>query len=95
MEGTLEGFKMSFIKTFVSRVEGIPCQIGVMTYERHAPMPAERAHSDIEFYGYTETDYVVLDRRGRPAPWLQEKLKDDDYIVQEIIDEMETPPCDY
>jgi hypothetical protein len=86
---------MRFIRTFVSRVEGIPCQIGVINYARQPPMSAETAHSDLEFYGYTETDYVVLDRRGSPAPWLQEKLKDDDYIVQEIIDEMETPPCDY
>jgi len=52
-------------------------------------MTAQQAHSDVEFYGYTETDYVVLDRGGKPAPWLQEKIKGDDYIIQEIIDAME------
>ncbi len=84
-----------FIKTFVSRVEGIPCQIGVMSYQRYPALPARQAHSDWEFYGCTETDYVVLDRKGRPAPWLQAKLRDDDYIVQEIIDQMEQEKCDY
>lgn len=86
---------MTFVHTFVSRVEGIPCQIGVMSFERHSPMSAEQAHSDMEFHGYTETHYVVLDSQGNPAPWLQAKLKDDDYIRQEIIDEMEQPPCDF
>ena len=86
---------MNFLLTFSTAVEGVPCQIGVLNYERHEPMTAQQAHSDVEFYGYTETDYVVLDRGGKPAPWLQEKIKGDDYIIQEIIDAMEAEKCDY
>ena len=86
---------MSFLTTFDSRVAGIPCQIGVLSYERHAPMSAHQAHSDIEFYGFTETDYVILDRRGNPAPWLQNKLGDDSDILTEIHEQMEAEQCEY
>ena len=86
---------MSFLTVFDTRVAGIPCQIGVLNYERHAPMSAHQAHSDIEFYGYSEVDYVVLDRRGNPAPWLQNKVSDDSDILAEIQEQMETVLCEY
>jgi len=46
------------------------------------------APSDMDYYGYTECEYEVLDRRGRPASWLERKLtqKNDDHI-RENIDE--------
>jgi hypothetical protein len=45
-----------------------------------------RADSDWDYYGYTECDWQVLDRRGRPAPWLSKKLtsKIEAAIEQEI-----------
>jgi hypothetical protein len=85
---------MSFLAVFDSRVAGIPCQIGVVNYEKHAPMSVHKAHSDLEFYGYSEANYVVLDRRGRPAPWLQRKLDDDSSILEQI-DELMGGSCDY
>ena len=86
---------MSFLTIFDSRVAGIPCQIGVLEYKHHAPLSAHQAHSDIEFYGFTETDYVILDRRGNPAPWLQNKLGDDSDILIEIQEQMEAELCEY
>ena len=86
---------MSFLTVFDTRVAGIPCQIGVLNYERHAPMSAHQAHSDLEFYGYSEVDYVVLDRRGNPAPWLQNKVSDDSDILAEIQEQMEAELCEY
>ena len=92
---------MSYLAVFDSRVAGIPCQIGVLNYARHEPMDPRKAHSDVECYGYTESDYVILDRGGRPAPWLQKKLKgkDDDNILDEINEVMgaalEGRECDY
>ena len=86
---------MNFLTVFDTRLAGIPCQVGVLNYERHAPLSAHQAHSDIEFYGFTETDYVILDRRGRPAPWLQRKLSDDSSILSEIHDVMEAETCEY
>jgi hypothetical protein len=85
---------MSFLAVFDSRVAGIPCQIGVVNYEKHAPMSVHKAHSDLEFYGYSEANYVVLDRRGRPAPWLQRKLDDDSSILEQI-DELMGGSCNY
>jgi len=86
---------MNFLTVFDTRVAGIPCQVGVLNYERHAPLSAHQAHSDIEFYGFTETDYVILDRRGRPAPWLQNKLGDDSSILTEIQEQMDAELCGY
>jgi len=86
---------MSFLTVFDSRVAGIPCQIGVLDYKRHAPIDVRLAHSDLEAYGYTEADYVILDRKGRPAPWLQRKLSDDSSILSEIHDVMEAETCEY
>jgi hypothetical protein len=85
---------MSFLAVFDSRIAGIPCQIGVVNYEKHAPMSVHKAHSDLEFYGYSEANYVVLDRRGRPAPWLQRKLDDDSSILEQI-DELMGGSCNY
>lgn len=85
---------MSFLAVFDSRIAGIPCQIGVVNYERHAAMSVHEAHSDLEFYGYSEVDYVVLDRRGRPAPWLQRKVDDDSSIIEQINELMEES-CNY
>jgi hypothetical protein len=83
-----------FVLQFDCRVAGIPCQIGVVNYERYAPMSVHKAHSDLEFYGYSEVDYVVLDRRGRPAPWLQRKVDDDSSIIEQI-NELMGDSCDY
>jgi hypothetical protein len=45
------------------------------------------ADSPDDCYGYTEIDFDVLDRRGRPAPWIERKMDDADTraIEQEII----------
>ena len=50
---------MSFLTVYDSRVAGIPCQIGVLSYKQHAPLSAHQANSDLEFYGFTETDYEI------------------------------------
>lgn len=79
-----------FILTFDHRVAGIPCQIGVLSYRHYPPVSANprACHSDLEHYGYSEVDYVVLDRNGRPAEWLQRKVSDDSGIVDEINERM-------
>jgi len=46
------------------------------------------APSDMDYYGFTECEYEVLDRRGRPVSWLERKLTDkDDDRIRESIDE--------
>jgi hypothetical protein len=56
-----------------SNVCGIPCRINVTRLTVQAPL-GPRADSDWDCYGYTEIEFNVLDRRGRPAPWLERKL---------------------
>ena len=63
---------MSYIAEIETRIAGIPCIIGVIDFT--SVKGNSRADSDWDFYGYTESDWEVCDRRGRPAPWLAKKL---------------------
>ena len=40
----------------------------------------------LDFYGWVDLDFEVLDRKGYRAKWLEEKLTDDD--VSRIHDEI-------
>ena len=46
--------------------------------------------SDVDYYGYTESEWEVCDRRGRPAHWLARKLnsKECSRIESEIAEYM-------
>lgn len=57
-----------YIAKVESRVAGIPCLIGITDYAA----PDRSASGSTDFCGYSE--WVVLDTRGRPAPWLERKL---------------------
>ena len=72
---------------FDTRIAGIPCQIGVTYFHYQPPWrgSAQTCDSDWDYYGYTELEYDVLDRRGRPAAWLEKKM--DDEIRTEIDQE--------
>lgn len=67
-----------------TRLAGIPCQIAVTDFRRVEGSYSYDAPSELDHYGYTDYDYEVLDRRGRPAPWLERKVSADD-IEQKII----------
>ena len=70
---------MNALFTFKSTIAGIPCQIEVTSLDVVRGSYSPYADSDLDFYGYVdEFDYNVLDRRGRPAPWLERKLTDAD-----------------
>ena len=77
---------MSYIAEIETRVAGIPCIVGVTHFESVAG--DSRADSDWDYYGYTEAEFEVLDRRGRPAPWLAKKLtsSDESRIEEEIAE---------
>jgi hypothetical protein len=44
-------------------------------------------------------DWEILDRRGRPAPWLEKKLQSDpresERLEQEVFEHMENQTDDY
>ncbi len=76
-----------------TRVSGIPCIAKVTHFFRQAPHrgSAHTCDSDMDYYGYTECEFEILDRRGRPAAWLERKVTDDDRqrIEQEITEQLE------
>jgi hypothetical protein len=73
---------------FDSKVAGIPCVIRVTYYKNVAGSYDRNAPSDLDYYGYTEAEFVVCDQRGRPAPWLEAKLtkEERDRVISEISD---------
>lgn len=75
------------------RLQGIPCLIGVIDFESVQGSYSRNAPSDLDYYGYTDCTWDVLDQRGRPAPWLERKLtdRDRDDIDQTICEHMEQP----
>lgn len=60
---------------FNHRVAGIPCIINV-TSLTVVSGEGYGAPSEIDARGWVESEFEVLDRRGRPAPWLARKLTD-------------------
>lgn len=66
--------RRSYLAEIEARVAGIPCLIGVTEYSQIKGSYSYNAPSDLDFYGYSEVDFDVLDRRGRPAAWLERKL---------------------
>jgi hypothetical protein len=57
-------------------IAGIPCLIGVEDYSYQPPYNgwAGNCDSDIDYYGDEEACWVILDRKGYTAPWLESKL---------------------
>jgi len=80
-----------YITEIESKVAGIPCVIGVTHYRSVKGSYSYNAASDMDYLGYTDIDWEVCDRRGRPAPWLERKLteEDNERIEGEIIEHQE------
>lgn len=55
-------------------IAGIPCLIGVYNYYRQEGSFNYNAPSDMDYHGYTECEWDVLDRKGYLAPWLAAKV---------------------
>lgn len=80
-----------------TKIAGIPCTVNVTRCVRVKGSFSYHAASDWDYYGYSEVEYDVCDRRGRRAPWLERKLTpaDDQRIQAEILKEMSTSNDDY
>ena len=55
-------------------VAGIPAVIRVHNFVSVRGSHSYNAQSDMDYHGYTECEFEVCDRRGRPAPWLARKI---------------------
>ena len=74
---------MAYLDKIETRIAGIPCLIGVTSYGR----PAYTAGAPENCAPGDCAEYDVLDMRGRPAPWLVQKMKmADDTRILELID---------
>ncbi len=71
-------FKYNPPRLLSTTVCGIPAQLAVHSVT-HQPPLGPRADSDVDCYGWTDVEYTVCDRRGRPAPWLERKLTERDH----------------
>lgn len=80
------------IYQFISKVHGIPCIIRVDHYFKQPAWNGSAwvCNSDMDYSGYEEVQYTVLDRKGYKAAWLARKItpKDHARIRKEISDAM-------
>lgn len=85
--------KPSYKEVLETTISGIPCKIGILTYIKVPPWKgsAMSAPSDLDYYGYTDLEYDILDRKGYPAPWLEKKLSESgrDILEEFILTTME------
>ena len=70
--------KTHYIAEIEHRVCGIPCLIGVTHYDRVKGSYSYNAPSDLDYYGYSESEWEILDRKGYKAAWLERKMTDYD-----------------
>jgi len=77
---------MTYEAEIETTIAGIPCLIGVTHYECVQGSYNYHAASDMDYYGYSEAEWEVLDRKGYKAAWLERKLtaRDHDRINAEI-----------
>ena len=71
-----------------TKIAGIPCLIDIHYCNVVKGSYSYHAASDWDYYGYSEVDYTVCDRKGYKADWLCKKMSTDDEarIEAEIID---------
>lgn len=88
------GVKMNKVKTnakVYSLVEvdvcGIPAQAVVTTFNEVMGSHSRDAPSDLDYYGYTEIEFDLHDRKGYRAYWLENKMRKEDAVekVEEQI----------
>ena len=77
--------KSNYIAEIKARVAGIPCIIGVTYFDNVIGSYSYHAASDLDYHGYTDIEFDLLDRKGRLAPWLERKL---DNIERERIEQL-------
>ncbi len=70
------------------RIAGIPAAVRVTRHTRVRGSFSRNAPSDLDYYGYTESEWQVCDSKGRAALWLERKMTDDDRVrIDEAVDE--------
>jgi hypothetical protein len=72
------------------RAAGLPACAGITHYHYQPRFPGSpyRCDSDRDYLGCEEIEWDLLDRKGRPAPWLARKLspRDREDIMRHLLD---------
>lgn len=78
---------MKHIADIDTTINGIPCGVVVTHYLK---VPGDsRADSDWDYYGYTEREWFVVDRKGYRANWLEKMIgRDEERRINSEIDEV-------
>ena len=79
---------MSHIAQIETKVAGIPGLIGVFSYSKVRGSFSRSAPSDMDYHGYVESEWELLDRKGYKATWLERKINDhiNDNLEEQISD---------
>jgi hypothetical protein len=84
---------MSYHGEFEDRCCGIPCIIRVTSWDRYIPAFTSGPPEDCYPAEGGCGDWEVLDMRGRPAPWLERKLRENEWecerLEREVFEYME------
>lgn len=77
------------MSTIESTVAGIPCLIDYSIHGHYEPAKVYGPPESCYEAQYPEVCFEVLDRRGRPAPWLAKKMtaKEEARIETEILEQ--------
>lgn len=69
---------------------GIPATVEVTHIDYKSADPC-CIDSDIDFYGYCEIEMTICDRNGRPASWLEVKMKPSDHedLRQQVMAQLD------
>lgn len=73
----------SYVAEVPFKVEGIPCLIGVTHFYKQKG-DSNTWDSDLDYYGYTECEYEILDRKGYRAKWLDSKKINHEEVCEAI-----------
>ena len=68
---------------FSTTVCGIPCGVLIESFTHKAPDHTSWASPD-DYYGYTDCEWILLDRKGYTAEWLENKMSKNDVESLEI-----------
>ncbi len=82
---------------FETRVCGIPCIVRVLSWDYYIPAKVSGPPEHCYPSEGGEGEWEILDRRGRPAPWLERKMTDRqrNELEEEIFNHMENQHDDY
>lgn len=79
---------------FHTRIRGIPAICRVTYASDYRPMAITgTGYGDADPPEPEEFEFTILDRRGRPAPWLERKLTeaDSDRLLAEYLERQHEP----